>query len=264
MAFNGGRTHIHPTRSGASVDPFGQPMNRPTLLIREVMRLTQERNWTPTVVAQQLGVDEETWRHIRAGRSPVSMTLLLAIGRVFGGEPAIQSAIVHYTVIDGQKEHPPKAAARTGATELPHAQQWRIDRWLATLRTTDLPPRGLFLAGPAPLLTRGLRTVVASCAARGVRTHTIRGSDQLAGSHARAAVEAELLVVERVDFASDAVKKLLDERADAMRPFVVTSVVDREEIADAYLRRLLRTWTRLIRLRPDAGTTHPTRHARRA
>jgi transcriptional regulator with XRE-family HTH domain len=238
-------------------------MNRPALLIREVVRLAQERNWTPAVVAERLGVDEETWRHIRAGRSPVSMNLLLAIGRAFGGEPAIQSAIVHYAVIEGQKEHPPKAI-RSAATDLPHAQRWRIDRWLATLRTTDPPPRGLFLSGPATLLTRGLRTVVASCAARGVRTHTVRGSDQLAGSHARAALEAELLLVERVDFASDAVRKLLDQRADAMRPFVVTSILDREEIADDYLRRLLRTWTRLIRLRPDTGISHPTRHARRA
>lgn len=236
-------------------------MNRPALLIREVVRLAQERNWTPAVVAQHLGVDEETWRHVRAGRSPVSMNLLLAIGRVLGGEPAIQSAIVHYAVIDGQKEHPPKAPA-AAATELPHAQSWRIDRWLATLRTADVP-RGLYLTGPAPLLTRGIRAVVASCAARGVRPHTIRGSDQPSGSHARAALEAELLVVERVDFASDAVKKLLDSRADAMRPFVVTSIVDREEITDAYLRRLLRTWTRLIRLRPESGTTQPTRHARR-
>lgn len=235
-------------------------MNRPALLIREVVRLAQERNWTPTAVAQQLGVDEETWRHVRAGRSPVSMNLFLAIGRVFGGEPAVQSAIVQYAVIDGQKEHPPKA--RTGAVaKLPHKERWRIERWVATLRTTDLP-RGLYLVGPAALLARGIHTVAAAGAARGVRTHTIRGSDQLAGSHARAALEAELLLVERVDFASEHVKKLLDARADALRPFVVTSVVDREEIADAYVRRLLRTWTRLIRLRPE--TSYPTPHARRA
>jgi len=240
-------------------------MNRPALLIREVARLALERNWSAAEVARRLGVDEETWRHVRAGRNPISMHLFLAIGREFGGEPAIQSAILHYAVIDGQKEHPPRRAPLADAPrDLPRSIHWRIDRWLATLQSADTPPRGLFLTGPTTLLTRAIRSVAATCAARGMRTHTIRGSDAPTGSHARAALDAELLIVERIEFASDAVTQLLDKRADALRPFVVTSVPDRDDIADPYLRRLLRTWTRLIRLRTDSDTSHTPTHARRA
>jgi transcriptional regulator with XRE-family HTH domain len=238
-------------------------MNAP-LLVREVERIARERGWSRRRLARELGIDATTFSHVRSGRDPISQPLLVQIGVVFGGSSTIRNLILHYVLI----EAPPRfAARRKGATPgafsaVPYKVRWRVRRWLAQLNTTESPQRGLYLTGgDAPLLSAAARFAVHE--AEQQRTViVIRANDRLDGSHTKAATEARLLVIERVEFASESVARLIHARSDALRPIIVTSCRDRETLTDPYLVRVFRAWTETITV--SAPRAHPPtrRHAK--
>lgn len=240
------------------------PMNTP-LLVREVERLARERGWSRRRLARELGIDATTFSHVRSGRDPISQPLLVQMGVVFGGSSTIRNLILHYVLI----EAPPRyAARRKGATTaafatVPYKVRWRIRRWLALLDSTDTPQRGLYLTGgDAPLLSAAARFAVHETEQQQRTVIVIRANDRLDGSHARAATEASLLVIERVEFVSESVTRLIDARSDALKPMIVTSSRDREALTDPYLIRVFRAWTETITVAPPRAHPPTLRHAK--
>jgi plasmid maintenance system antidote protein VapI len=243
-------------------------MNAP-LLVREVERVARERAWSRRRLARELGIDATTLSHVRSGRDPISQPLLVQIGVVFGGSETIRNLILHYVLIEAPKRY---ARRRRGAPSaafaaVPYKVRWRIRRWLEQLDTSEKPQRGLFLTGAsATLLTAAARFAVHEAGQLGRVAILVRGNDRIATSHANLAVEASLLVIERAEFASESVTRLIHARSDVLRPMIVTSGCDREELADPQLVRIFRAWTETItvaapRPRPSSSPRH---HAARS
>lgn len=223
-------------------------MNAP-LLVREVERIARERGWSRRQLARELRIDATTLSHVRSGRDPISQPLLIQIGVAFGGSPTIQSLILHYILI----EAPPRfVKRRKGATmpayaAVPYKVRWRIRRWLAQLDGTDTPQRGLFLTGTdAGLLSAATRFAIHEAEQQGRPCIIIGANDHLTASHATAAMKADLLVLERVEFTSESTARLIHGRSDALRPMIVTSCRDREALPDHHLVRVFRAWTETI------------------
>jgi len=222
-------------------------MNAP-LLVREVERIARERGWSHSRLARELGVDPTTLSRVRTGRGPLSQPLLVRIGAVFTGS-TIQKLILHYLLV----EAPPwyvthrKRAEVDGYEEVPYMVRWRIRRWITGLDAASTPQRGIYLTGgDAKLLSAAARFVRVEAEAHGHTAVVLRANDRLSASHAKAALDADLLIVERVEFVSEAVTRLIEGRSAALKPMVVTGSHDREQLADPYLVRVFRAWTETI------------------
>lgn len=245
-------------------------MNAP-LLVREVERVARERGWSRRRLARELGIDATTLSHVRSGQNPISQALLVQIGVAFGGSETIRSLILHYVLIEAPRRY---ARRRRGApsaafTAVPYKVRWRIRRWLEQLDESEKPQRGLFLTGAAPtLLTAAARFAVDEAGQLGRVAILVRGNDRIATSHATLAVEANLLVIERAEFASESVTRLIHARSDALRPMIVTSCRDREALADKQLVRVFRAWTETITVaaagKRSSSSAKPLRHAARS
>jgi transcriptional regulator with XRE-family HTH domain len=237
-------------------------MNAP-LLVREVERVARERGWSRRRLARELGIDATTLSHVRSGRDPISQPLLVQIGVVLGGSETIRSLILHYLLIEAPARYAKRRKGATTAafTAVPYKVRWRIRRWLAQLDATEKPQRGLFLtSGHAALLTAAAKFAVHEAEQQG-RTHiVIRANERITTSHAKAALNASLLVIERVEFASESVARLIHARSDALRPMIATSSRHRDALADAHLVRVFRAWTETITVSASRSRT-AARHA---
>lgn len=237
-------------------------MNAP-LLVREVERVARERGWSRRRLARELGIDATTLSHVRSGRDPISQQLLVQIGVALGGSETIRGLILHYLLIEAPARYAKRRKGATTAafTAVPYKVRWRIRRWLAQLDTTEKPQRGLFLtSGHAALLTAAAKFAVYEAEQQG-RTHiVIRANERITTSHAKAALNASLLVIERVEFASESVARLIHARSDALRPMIATSSRHRDALADAHLVRVLRAWTETITVSASRSRT-ASRHA---
>ncbi len=240
-------------------------------LIRWIERLARDRNWSDEQLAQELDLTPESWAHVRAGRDAVSLALLLRLGEVFGSTPATQRALAEYLLLDGRNQHPRSPRRRRGAARdrdtLPDAVRWRLRRWMARQTIeTDTPQRGLYLESvDPPLLTAATRMLTAEAAAVHLDLAIVRPNERLTTSHAAALLARSVLIIERVDHASDTVKALLDQRSNALAPFIVTSAVPRSGYDDPHLVRLFRTWTHLVRIPargPRGSRSNSHTHAR--
>jgi transcriptional regulator with XRE-family HTH domain len=240
-------------------------MNTP-LLVREVERVARERGWSRRRLARELGIDATTLSHVRSGRDPISLPLLVQIGVAFGGSETIRSLILHYLLIEAPARY---AKRRKGATTeafaaLPYKVRWRIRRWLAQLETTDKPQRGLFLtSSDAPILALAARFAVHEAEQQGRTFVVIRANERITASHAKAALDASILVFERAEFASETVARLIHARSDALRPMIVTSCRDRDALPDAHLVRVFRAWTETITVSAPKPHIPKPRHAAR-
>jgi hypothetical protein len=186
------------------------------------------------------------------------------IGVTFGGSETIRNLILHYLLI----EAPPRyARRRRGAPSaafaaIPYKVRWRIRRWLEQLDTSEKPQRGLYLTGATPaLLTAAARFTIHEAGQLGRAAILVGGNDRIATSHAKVAVETSLLVIERIEFASESVTRLIHARSDALRPMIVTSCRDREELSDQELVRVFRAWTETITVAaPRTRSSTTSRH----
>ncbi|MBV8544907.1 MAG: helix-turn-helix transcriptional regulator [Acidobacteria bacterium] len=237
-------------------------MNAP-LLVREVERIAAERSWSRARLARELGIDATTLAHVRSGRDPISQALLIAIGAAFGGNTTVQQLILHYVLIEARQRSAKRPKGPTGAAFglLPYRVRWRIRRWLTQLDGLDKPRRGLFLTGAnAAHLSAAARFALHEATEQGRTCIVIRANDRISTSHAKAAVDANLLIIERVEFASESITQLLRARSDALRPMIVTSGIGREQLPDRHLVRVFRAWTETITVSPPRTPT-ARRHA---
>jgi transcriptional regulator with XRE-family HTH domain len=229
------------------------------LLIHELERIRRERRWTVPVLARQLGVSPKLFYNMRRGYRPLSLVTLSAIATAFGADYRIREAVMHYLAFECRTFD--RAVFRGGAStaELPESisyhNRWRIVSWVGKLPFGEGVQRGLYLVSTKPeTLSAVSRFLAAAVDRTGVHAVMLAGNARPSASHATAAVEAGVLIVERVEFASDALTAILSQRADSQRPVVVTSCVEGDELPDGVLLRTLRATTELVRLDPAART----------
>jgi transcriptional regulator with XRE-family HTH domain len=232
------------------------------LLINELERIRRERGWSVRELARRLGVSPKLFYNMRRGYRPLSVSTLSAVARDFGSDYRVREAVMHYLAL----EYPTfgRDILRNGpsTSELPDSisyhNRWRIVTWVGRLPFGEGVQRGLYVVATKPeALSAVSRFIVSAVERERLRAIAIAGSARLSASHATAAADASVLVVERIDFATDALASLLARRVDAHRPVVVTSCVDREAMPDGVLLRTLRAATELIRLDAAPSDTEP-------
>jgi transcriptional regulator with XRE-family HTH domain len=223
------------------------------LLIHELERIRRERGWSVAELARRIGVSAKLFYNMRLGHRPLSVGTLAEIVRAFGSDYRVREAVIHYLALEYQtfgreilrdREH----GARTA--ELPRSisyhNRWRIVTWIGRLPFGEGVQRGLYLAAATPETLSTVSRFITD--ALGARALAISGNARPSASHAAAILAADVLLVERVDFASEEVAALLARRVDAHRPIVVTACIDRDVLADGPLPRTLRAATEVVRL----------------
>ena len=239
-------------------------MTHPPLLIREVERLAHERGWSTADTARQLGLSANAFRNVRLGHRIVSLGLLSKIAETFRTR-AVRELVLHYLT----NEYPTYARshgdARTIVRALPAPvapfARWQIAEWLLQLPATEGVRRGLFLtSADANVLSATARAIGAALQRGGIGAFTLAANARVSSSTRTTAIEAPALLVERLDRASDAVAQVIEERGNAFRPVVATSLVERERLPDPVLVRTLRATTTAVALTPAASpaTTRST------
>lgn len=217
-------------------------------------------------LAAFLGVDETLLTHIRAGRKRFSTDTLSRIALRFGESTAVRDLVWHYLAV----EHPEKNASDPRgdksplpdvAAELPLAARKAIRAYVVGFFRAYFEGRGLLLTGAnTKLLGLAAAFVAKECGTRGVAVMTLNASARITSTEGRAAMASRLLIIERVERASDPCLALLSSRASLTRPFVLTSTVD-DPIKDPHLARAVKACTQVIALSPTvpsapAVTTH--------
>lgn len=231
------------------------------LLITELERIRRERGWNVSSLARQLGVSTRLFYNMRQGHRPLSVSTLAAIAKHFGEDYRIREAVMHYLIVECASE---RAVFRDGAStaELPRSisyhNRWRIVAWVGKLPHGEGVERGLCLVAKKPeALSAVTRFLTKAIARSGLHAVVLMGRDRPSASHAAAAIEAPVLIVDRIDHVSAEVKAILSRRADAHRPSVVTSCVERDALPDGVLLLTLRATTELVRLDPALRSTKP-------
>jgi len=180
---------------------------------------------------------------LRAGRHAPSREVLGAILRAFGENAHVRELVLHFLEHELPLAHAgrldlPRATTSTAdvLTELPPKARAQVRAFLAHFLQRSLTTgEGLHLVAADPAL---LRTAVASIRtaldAHGITAIVLAGNASVERSLREEAVAAPLLIVERVEYASDEVRSLLAARAAVRKPVLLTSTSGDAE--DAALR----------------------------
>jgi Cro/C1-type HTH DNA-binding domain len=230
------------------------PVTQPPLLIPELERLARERSWSIAALSERLGISPKSFYNLRLGHSTLSLDTLSRITVLFGGSRTVRELVLHYL----RDEYPSLGRARRARTAggpsalpvaIPSHTRWRVAAWVAQMPRSDVARNGLYLhCSDAALLTATARFVQRELERLRCSVVMLDGNIRLAASHARAAEEAAVLIVERVDHASDGVAAIILRRHEALRPTVVTSCGAREELRDRHVVRVVRAAMQLLSL----------------
>lgn len=234
------------------------PLQRPPRLISELLALADAWGWNVEDLARELRVHRTTLLHQRAGRHALQTAMLSRIAKRFRNERIVRDLVWHYLAVEYEE--------RTEGDALPELP--RVPERTATMLRAYLDrfseesvhgARGLYLlSADATLLGVTLRWLQSAFKQRRINAALLRADRPVSASEARFALAAPVLLVERVDFLRDAAADLLRRRADLVRPIVVSSMQPPDVLADAYIRRILTSTTRLIEFgTPPAPSTPP-------
>lgn len=237
-------------------------MTHPPLLIREIERLAKERGWSTAETARQVGLSDNAFRNVRLGHRIVSLGLLSNIAETFKTR-AVKELVIHYLTNEYPTYRRSRHGARAVIAALPAAvapfARWQIAEWIAQLPSTDGVRRGLFLATEdASLLGATARHIAAELRRARIAAFTLPANARVSASMRTTALETAVLVVERLDHVSDAVARIIEERGNAFRPVVATSLRAREALSDPVLVRTLRATTTAVALTPPSTRTRTT------
>jgi transcriptional regulator with XRE-family HTH domain len=242
--------------------PAARLVTHAPLLIHELERIRRERGWSVAALAQQIGVSAKLFYNMRLGHRPLSLGTLAEIARAFGSDYRIREAVIHYLALEYQtfgREILRDRAGGSRTAELPSSisyhNRWRIVTWIGQLPFGEGVQRGLYLVAAKPDTLSAVSRFLAG--ALGSRALAIAANTRPSASHAAATLAADVLLVDRVDFASEEVVALLSRRLEAHRPIVATSCIDRDAMQDGPLLRTLRAATEIVRL--DARTPKTSR-----
>jgi transcriptional regulator with XRE-family HTH domain len=232
---------------------------RPPRLIATLLAFAESHALSLSDVADRLGVDATTLMQYRSGRRRLSMPAFANLVRVFGDDASIREAAWHYARAEYHPPRPdtPDAAAMSLPNPVVEILRTYIERLPDEAVTTG---RGLYLFSTATRsLLAAAQFLLRSFEKRRVAVCHLRADANPTAADRRFALAAPVLLVERVDVVAEGVLTLIRERAELVRPIIVTSIVPPDETKDAHLRRILLSMTRLV---PIAST--PSTHARPA
>lgn len=233
-------------------------MPRPPRLIATLLSFAESRALSLADVAERIGVDATTLMQYRSGRRRLSMTAYANIVRAFGDDRAIVDAAWHYVRAEYHPPRPDSVDAAALALPVPVVDILRayIERLPEEAVTTG---RGVYLfSTDTRALLSATQFLLRSLERGRVAVCHLRGDARPTAADRRFALAAPVLLVERVDVVAEGVATLLRERADLVRPTIVTSVQPPDATKDAHLRRILLSATRLV---PIVSLSTPPTHA---
>jgi transcriptional regulator with XRE-family HTH domain len=209
---------------------------RPVLVIREIEQLARRAKWRTCDLAEALGVSVAMLNRLRAGTHAPSREVLGAILRTFGTNAHVRDLVLHFL------EHE-LAQARVGRLEAPKNDALAsldpkaragIQAFVRDfLRRSLTSGAGLRVVGKNAGVLRGVVAYVRTTLDdQGISSVVIAGNAAVAPSLRESALAAPLLIVERVDFASESVRALIAARAAVRKP-VLTTATDADQAIPA-------------------------------
>jgi transcriptional regulator with XRE-family HTH domain len=234
-------------------------VSRPPRLIATLLSFAESRSLSLADVAERMGVDETTLMQYRSGRRRLSMPAYANLIRVFGDEPSIADAAWHYVRVEYHPPRPDSIDAAALALPEPVVDILRtyIERLPEEAVTTG---RGIYLfSTDTRSLLSSAQFLMRSFDKARVPVCHLRGDARPTAADRRFALAAAVLLVERVDVVASGAAALLRERAELVRPIIVTSVTPPDETQDTHLRRIFLSATRLVPIATSSST--PPTHA---
>jgi hypothetical protein len=233
-------------------------VTQPPLLIREVERLAKERGWSTAQLAKHLDLSAKALRSVCVGHRILSLGLLANIIDVFGKVRSVRELAIHYLANEYKTYRRSRRDTYGVIAAIPASastfRRWQIAEWVVQIPTADGVRRGLFLtSSDTSLLNRTVRALGQELYRAGVSVMTLQAHGRVTASQRTLAVETGVLIVERLDRGSEAIFRIIEERGNAFRPVVVTSMGERDAIPDMVLVRTLRAITTTVTLTPHAS-----------
>lgn len=242
---------------------------RPARIITELIAFTRAKGWSVRDLAQELEVDETALIRFRSGVRIPSKAVLVKIIDRFGEHRFVRDLVWFHLYSEcrnaGADDADPFENAPLPTTTITALRTY-IERFA---EESTHAGRGLYIVSAEPaLLNAALRPVRLAFERARVRMCAWRGDQRPNARAVRDALAAPLVLIERIDFASEAVSDVVRRRADLTRPTVVTSLTPPNALRDPYLQRIALSTMRLIEIAgpvprmtlpaPPIATTHDT------
>lgn len=209
------------------------PVPRPVLVIREVEQLARRAKWRACDLAEALGVSPSMLNRLRAGTHAPSREVLGAILRSFGDTPHVRDLVLHFLEHELSLAHAGRLDASPGSArgvedtlaKLPLKARQHVRSFVTHfLRRSMTSGQGLHVvATDARVLTAVVAYIRSALDEQGITPVLLAANAAVSKSLGEDALAAPLLIVERVEFASDGVRSLLAARAAVRKPVLVTS-----------------------------------------
>lgn len=227
-------------------------------LITELIAFKQAEGGTIRDLARELGIDETAIIRFRSGARSPSKRVLVKITERYGALKFVRDLVYHHLAAECRDGYVAPEEDVLADVGLPASVSAALRSYIVRFADESMRAgRGLYiLAADARLLSAALGAMARAFGADRTRMQVLRGDARLDARTVRAALAAPLVLIERIDFASDGVADILLRRADLTRPCIVTSMQRPEEITGAYLRRIALSTMRLIEIASDAPILH--------
>lgn len=223
-------------------------------VITELLRLADAWGWSAEDLARELRVDRTTLLQYRSGRRPLTVRALARIATRFGAQRIIRDLVWHHLAVECHEDAGAAAALTPPAGVAPHTLRL-LRSYVDRFGEASLHGRGLYLvSADASVLSGVLQFLHRLLEDARIPVCRLRADRPPAASETRSALAAPVLLIERFDFTSDAVRDLVRQRGDLVRPTVLTSMHAPGSLSDPYLRRVLTSMTRLVELLPPPST----------
>ena len=231
---------------------------RPPRLITELIALAKEWGWSVDDLARELHVHRTTLIHQRAGRHGINTAMLARIARRFRSDRSIRDLLWNYLTVEYEEAGASARAMPAASTRIPREVATELRSYLARFGEESVHGgRGLYLASAdAALLTAALQWLQTAFREQRIEPCVLRADRSPSASEARFALAAPVLLLERVDFVSNASAEVVRRRADLMRPIIATSMQPLDEIGDPYLRRIFTSTMRTLSIGPSPISPH--------
>lgn len=201
-------------------------MPRSPDILRLIDRIARERELTDAEMAAFVGVHPSSFVHARAGRQPLTGPLLARILRAFPEREAEMKELAYrYLTFELSLDRGLALPSSDEPTsKLPAHVTERVRRYVHRFPEHYLGGRCLAVTGEdARVLASSALFALRLLAAAKVPSLHRSASVEVRASERTSLVRARLLVVERVEYATDAMRAVLAERLDLDRPLFVTT-----------------------------------------
>jgi plasmid maintenance system antidote protein VapI len=231
---------------------------RPPRLITELIALAREWGWSVDDLARELNIHRTTLIHQRAGRHGINTAMLARIARRFRSDRNVRDLLWNYLTVEYDEAGASARAIPAASARLPPEVATALRSYLARFGEESVHGgRGLYLtSADAAVLTAALQWLQTAFREQRIEPCVLRADRSPSASEARFALAAPVLMLERVDFLSEASADVVRRRADLVRPIIATSMQPLDAIGDPYLRRIFTSTMRALTIGPSPILPH--------